>query len=293
MSLPPPDPTGAAWTDLPHPAGGDPTGVGGDAIAADPVFEGSALSSTAADPEVGTTVASTAPPVAMPTAAAAGAPGDPGAPRQHRGLGTRWGLPIWGWLILGALIAGGAVAAVVTRPDDSTSELASLRSQLSDRDANLAQVEADAQQRIFDDVQEVRDEAEQQLSDAASAREQAEQAQEQSDAKLSELIAFEVARVQAEAVAAACTDADAAGYAQTPAPDASTFGPAAATGLPPDVFNQVIAALDAAAIQAKVDECFQTGNARYLSQTTTTTTLPPETVPPEAPVIIDPASPPS
>jgi hypothetical protein len=343
MSLPPPDPAGPAWTDLPPPPVGDLVGTASeptsddapatviDAVppapptdgpgeAVDPVFAGDVDpepapstvvepdpepepdapeeawgTSGAVDPLIGTTVASTAPPVATVSASASsGPPDEPAPPKQHRGLATRWGLPIWGWLILGALIAGGAVAAVVTRPDDSTKELASLRSQLQDKDADLAQVEADAQQSAFDDVQEVRDEAEKQLSDAASAKEQAQQAQEQSDAKLAELVAFEVGRVQAEAVAAACTAADAAGYAQTAAPDASTFGPAAATGLPADVSAQVLASLDNAAIQAKVDECFQTGSARYLSQTTTTTTLPPETVPPD-PVesAIDPASTPS
>jgi len=199
-----------------------------------------------------------------------------GAPLSRGFLSRSWALPVWAWLLGGAALAALIVGLIVTRPEDDSQQVTDLQEQLAAEDAALAQSQADAQQQTFDDVQEVRDEAERQLSDAASAREQAEQASELSTQKYTDLIAFEITRVQADAVAQACSAADAAGYAQAAKPDPSSFGAAAAAGLPDDASTQVLVALDQAAISAKVDECYQTGSARYTAQTTTTTTVAPE-----------------
>ncbi len=244
MSLPPPDPSSPAATDLPAPP--------------DPVSE---------DPDAATD----------PEDASDASPGF---------LSRRWALPVWGWLVLGVAAAAVIIGLVATRPEDDTKQVAELQAQVAAKDAELAQSQADAQQEAFDDVQEVRDEAERQLSDAASAREQAEQALELVTQEYADLVAFEITRVQTEAITQACSTADAAGYAQGARPDPTTFGPAAAEGLPADASVKVLAALDQAAISAKVDECYQTGSDRYLSQTTTTTTT---TVPPE-PAVADPGA---
>jgi hypothetical protein len=194
----------------------------------------------------------------------------------RRGLARRWSLPAWAWLVLAAVVVGGGIVAVVTRPDDDSKRVAALEDEVRAKDAELTQSQADAQQEAFDDVQEVRDEAEQQLSAAASAREQAEQSAEQADARYTALLEAEVARVQDRVMDRACTDADAAGYAQAPKPDPASFGQAEVANLPADSAAEILTRLDTAAINAQVDSCYQTGSDRYLSQTTTTTTLPPE-----------------
>jgi hypothetical protein len=220
-------------------------------------------------------------------------PGDGDAGPPRRGLAKRWSLPAWGWLLVGAVVVAGAVVAVATRPDDDSKRLAALEEEVQAKDAELLQAQADAQQQAFDDVQDVRDEAEQQLSAAASAREQAEQSAEQADARYNALLEAEIVRVQEEATNRACSDADAAGYAQAAKPDPATFGPAEVANLPADTAAAILARLDMAAITASVDSCYQTGSDRYLSQTTTTTTAAPEPpADPSAPPV-DGAAPPS
>ena len=90
--------------------------------------------------------------------------------------------------------------------------------------------------------------------------------------------------MQQESQTNACSESDAAGYAQAPKPDPSSFAQAEVAHLPADTAAAIIARLDMAAIAGQVDSCYQTGSDRYLSQTTTTTTLPAEPPPdPNAP----------
>lgn len=341
MSLPPPDPSRPARTELqppdtsrpaPPPFPGEPalardpgpptpsavvltpdeviersSGAEADTAAGTPADPPDSAADSSTDPEDGPTTGSpvdprdptpegaTPPPTEAPDAAAAAAganlpaaspsralvpiapPDGADGPRPNRrGLAKRWSLPAWAWLGLGAVVVAGAVVAVATRPDDDSKLVAALEEEIQAKDAELLQAQADAQQEAFDDVQDVRDEAEQQLSAAASAREQAEQAAEQADARYNALLEAEIVRVQEEANSRACSDADAAGYAQAAKPDPATFGPAEVANLPADTAAAILARLDMAAITASVDSCYQTGSDRYMSQTTTTTTVAPD-----------------
>lgn len=210
-------------------------------------------------------------------------------PAPRRGLAKRWSLPAWAWLALGTAVVAAGVAAIITRPDDDTKEVATLQAEVASKEAEIVQVQADARQEAFNDVQEVRDEAEQQLSAAADAREQAEEAADLSDARYAELVEYQIGVAQAAANEAACRAGDTAGYKQEAKPDPAKFAPGAVAELPGDTRAAVLAQLDTAAIKAQVDECFENGSNRYLAQTTTTTTT---TAPPPPPAV-DPNAPPA